>query len=76
MTYTGAKIISKSIGKSYEIELDREDYKVFILKGKKKIVFSFDKFYKSVDFYASLKTVKSVKEAVSFANKKYGIDFE
>lgn len=76
MTYIGAKIISKAVGKSYEVELDREEFKVFIIKGKKKISFSFDKFYKSVDFYASLKTVKSVKEAVLFANEKYGIDFE
>lgn len=76
MTYVGPRIISKSVGKSYEIELDKEEFKVFVLKGKKKITFSFDKFYKSVNFYASLKTVKMVKEVISLAKQKYGVDFE
>lgn len=76
MTYVGPRIISKSVGKSYEIELDREEFKVFIIRRKKRICFTFDKFYKSVDFYASLKTVKMVKEVVAIANQKYGVDFE
>lgn len=75
MTCIGDKIISKPVGKSFEVELDREEFKVYILKGKKKISLSFDKFYKSVNFYARLKTVKDVKQAVSVAKEKFGLDF-
>lgn len=73
MFYVGAKIISKAVGKSYEIEWNRENFTVQIIKGKKKTVFTFDKFCESVDFFASLDTVKAIKQAVLLARFLYGI---
>ena len=64
MTYMGARIIYKSVGHYNEVEWDREDYTVTTLyKGKILSIYRFDKFYKSVNFFARLKKVKDIKEA-------------
>ena len=58
--------IRKDVGGNYEIFCDREKFTVSILfKGKEKGTFHFDKMYKAIDFYASLKKVKDVKNVLT-----------
>ena len=57
--------IAKEVGQNYTVEWNREKFTVTVIfKGKPKKTFLFDKFYKSVNFYASLKKVKDVKECL------------
>lgn len=65
MFYTGSKVISKSVGKYYEIEWNKEQFLVSVISKGKKIDFKFDKYYQAVNFYAKLKTVKAIKEALN-----------
>ena len=58
--------IRKDVGGNYEIVCDREKFIVTILqKGKEKGVFHFDKMFKAINFYANLKKVKDVKNALT-----------
>lgn len=55
-------IVSKSVGSKHEIVYNRDLYIVSIIeKGKQIGVYHFDKMYKAVNFYASLKQVKDIK---------------
>lgn len=65
MFYTSSKVISKFVGKYYEIEWDKEQFLVTVISKDKKVQFKFDKYYKAVNFYAKLKTVKAIKEALN-----------
>lgn len=57
--------IEKGVGQSYSVELDRGNFTVTVcFKGKAQSVHKFTKFYESVNFYASIKTVKAAKAAI------------
>ena len=73
MQYLGAKIDNKFIGKSYEAEWNKQDCTVTIKSKKKYFIFTFDKFYKSLNFYASLKNVKDAKSAILIAEEVFGV---
>lgn len=70
-----SKVISKSVGKSYEVEWDVDKRTVRISSGRKFILFNFNSFCESVDFYASLKSVKEVKNTLLYAEILYGVKF-
>lgn len=64
MKYIGARVVNKAIGAYNEVEWDKEDFTVTTLyKGRILSIYKFDKFYKSVNFFARLKKVKDIKEA-------------
>jgi hypothetical protein len=63
MEYIGPRIIEKSLGVKYSIELDKLTHTVtLVYKGKNQNAFVFDKYFKAVDFFARIKQVKDVKD--------------
>ena len=61
MILTGTVI--KEVGQNYTIEWNKDTFTVSILfKGRCKASYSFDKYYKAVNFYARFKKVKNIKE--------------
>ena len=58
------KRLVKYLGTNWEVRLNGECFTVeTFFKGKLKDIYSFDKYYKAVTFYARLKLVKDVSAA-------------
>ncbi len=56
--------IYKEVGMNWRVECDRNSFTVYIFfKDKLKDVYSFDKLFKAINFYARLKKVKDVKDS-------------
>ena len=63
-------IISKYVGIRHEVVYNRDLLVVSIMEKKKQIgVYHFDKMYRAVNFYASLKQVKDIKNREALALK-------
>ena len=63
MEYIGPRVIEKSVGTKYSLELDKPTHSVtLVFKGERQKAYTFDKMYKSLDFFARIKQVKDVKE--------------
>jgi len=62
MEYIGPRIVEKTIGTKYSVEWDKHLHTVTInFKSKPQNVYTFDKMYKSLNFYAAIKQVKDIK---------------
>ena len=69
--FFGNTVVSKFVGSNYEVILDRDGYTVSVQKGRERPhVYTFNKYYQAVNFYASLKKVKDVKEALMTAGSR------
>ncbi len=63
MEYIGPRVIEKSVGIKYTLELDKPTHTVtLVYKGKRQRAYIFDMMYKALDFYARIKQVKDIKE--------------
>ena len=70
MEYIGPRIIEKSVGTKYTVELDKHIHTVMIVfKGKPKNAFTFDKLYKAINFYAAIKLVKDIDNIYDLYDK-------
>ena len=71
MEYIGPRIVEKSIGTKYSVELDKHLHTVTInFKSKPQTVYTFDKMTKSLNFYAAIKLVKDM-DRLDELYKKY-----
>ena len=60
--HLGDPVVSKYIGNNYEVLWDKDGYQVTIIHNSTPVkVMVFVKYWKAVDQYAALKTVKDIK---------------
>lgn len=60
--FFGSPVVSKYVGSNYEVLWDKDGYQINIIHKSRTVkVLVFDKYWKAVDQYAALKTVKDIK---------------
>ena len=63
MEYIGARTLTKTVGRDYSLQWDKQDYTVRIFyRSSLKRELKFNKWYESAFFYNRIKKLKDVKQ--------------